>query len=61
MIIGKLVGQIQISLGRALAGYVLAVCLAIPAGIVTGWWKLANDTLGSVLEMLRPVPALARK
>jgi NitT/TauT family transport system permease protein len=56
---GKLLSQIQISLGRALAGYLLAVCLAIPAGIVTGWWKLANDTLGSVLELLRPVPALA--
>ncbi len=56
---GKLLAQLQISLGRALAGYLLAIVLAIPAGVITGWWKLANDTLGSVLELLRPVPALA--
>ena len=56
---GELVGQLQISLGRALAGYLLAVALAIPMGILTGWWKLANDTVGSILELLRPIPALA--
>ena len=56
---GPLLGHIQISLGRALGGYLLAVSLAIPAGVITGWWKPANDTLGSILEMLRPVPALA--
>jgi NitT/TauT family transport system permease protein len=56
---GNLLSQIQVSLGRALAGYALAVCLAIPAGILTGWWKLANDTVGSVLELIRPIPALA--
>jgi NitT/TauT family transport system permease protein len=56
---GRLVGQIQVSLGRALGGYLLAVVLAIPAGVITGWWKPANDTLGSILELLRPVPALA--
>jgi NitT/TauT family transport system permease protein len=56
---GRLLGQLQISLGRALGGYLLAVALAIPAGVITGWWKPANDTLGSVLELLRPVPALA--
>jgi len=56
---GELTGQLQISLGRALSGYLLAVVLAIPFGILTGWWKLANDTVGSILELLRPVPALA--
>jgi NitT/TauT family transport system permease protein len=56
---GKLLEQLQVSLGRALGGYLLAVVLAIPAGVITGWWKPANDTLGSLLELLRPVPALA--
>lgn len=56
---GTLLDQLQISLVRALGGYLLAIALAIPAGVITGWWKPANDTLGSVLELLRPVPALA--
>lgn len=56
---GTLWGHLEISLFRALAGYLVAVLVAIPAGIATGWWKPVDDTLGSVLELLRPIPALA--
>jgi NitT/TauT family transport system permease protein len=56
---GKLWEHLQISLGRAGVGYLLAVALAIPAGMLTGWWKVADHTLGSILELMRPVPALA--
>ena len=27
--------------------------------MLTGWWKVADHTLGSVLELVRPIPALA--
>jgi NitT/TauT family transport system permease protein len=33
--------------------------LAIPLGVAAGWWKSIDHTLGSVLELLRPLPALA--
>jgi NitT/TauT family transport system permease protein len=56
---GTLWEHIQISLARAGIGYLLAVALAIPAGVLTGWWKVADHTLGSVLELVRPIPALA--
>jgi NitT/TauT family transport system permease protein len=56
---GTLWEHVQISLRRAGVGYLLAIALAIPAGMLTGWWKVADHTLGSVFELMRPVPALA--
>ena len=56
---GTLWMHLQISLGRALVGYLLAIVLAVPAGMLTGWWKVADHTLGAILELMRPVPALA--
>jgi NitT/TauT family transport system permease protein len=56
---GTLWQNLRISLVRVVAGYFVAVALAIPAGIAAGWWKAIDHTLGSVLELLRPVPALA--
>jgi NitT/TauT family transport system permease protein len=56
---GTLWEHLQISLRRAAVGYLLAVAFAIPAGVLTGWWKLADHTLGSIFELMRPVPALA--
>jgi NitT/TauT family transport system permease protein len=56
---GTLWQNLRISLMRVVLGYLVAAVLAIPAGIASGWWKSIDHTLGSVLELLRPVPALA--
>lgn len=56
---GTLWTHLKISLSRALVGYLVAIALAVPAGMLTGWWKIADHTLGSILELMRPVPALA--
>ena len=56
---GTLAKHLQISLARAATGYLIAAALAIPLGILCGWWKLLDDTLGSVFELLRPIPSLA--
>jgi NitT/TauT family transport system permease protein len=56
---GTLWHNLRISLVRVVAGYLVAAVLAIPAGIAAGWWKSIDHTLGAVLELLRPVPALA--
>ena len=39
--------------------YFVAMALAIPLGIAAGWWKPFDHTIGSILELLRPLPALA--
>jgi NitT/TauT family transport system permease protein len=56
---GTIIEPLLTSVRRAVVGYVLAVALAIPAGMVTGWWKVADHTIGSVFELLRPIPAVA--
>jgi NitT/TauT family transport system permease protein len=56
---GTLWQNLRISLVRVLAGYFVAMALAIPLGIAAGWWKPIDHTIGSVLELLRPLPALA--
>ena len=56
---GVLWDQLKVSLVRVGLGYLLAAALAIPLGVVTGWWSLASQTVGSFLEILRPIPSLA--
>ncbi len=56
---GTLPHHLQISLGRAVVGFLLAAVLAIPLGLLTAWWKVLDDTVGSALELLRPIPSLA--
>lgn len=47
------------SLLRVGCGFFLAVCTAIPLGIVTGWSKFLRDMLSPVIETIRPIPPLA--
>jgi NitT/TauT family transport system permease protein len=56
---GAIWANLKVSLVRVLLGYGLAAALAIPLGIAAGWWKSVDNTLGSVLELLRPIPSLA--
>jgi NitT/TauT family transport system permease protein len=56
---GTLWQNLKVSLVRVAAGYALAAALAIPLGIAAGWWKPVDNTIGSLLELLRPLPSLA--
>jgi len=56
---GTMVKHLQVSLTRAVIGFLLAAALAIPLGMLTAWWRVLDDTLGSALELLRPIPSLA--
>jgi ABC-type nitrate/sulfonate/bicarbonate transport system permease component len=47
------------SLLRVGCGFVLAVCVGLPLGIVLGWSKVLRRIISPVLEMLRPIPPLA--
>jgi NitT/TauT family transport system permease protein len=56
---GTLWQNLKVSLLRVFAGYFVAMALAIPLGVAAGWWKAFDHTIGSILELLRPLPALA--
>lgn len=56
-------GQLGIHFGasiqRSIIGFVLALALAIPLGLVIGWYKLVAETLNPLLELFRNTTALA--
>jgi NitT/TauT family transport system permease protein len=47
------------SLGRVLTGFVLGVLLAIPAGFLMGWYRLARGMVEPWVQFFRTVPPLA--
>lgn len=56
---GSLASNIAVSLMRVLAGYILAVAIAIPTGIVMGYYSLIFRLFNSFLGLFRPIPPLA--
>ena len=47
------------SLTRILTGFVLAAVLGVATGVLVARSRLAEDLLGPVLEVIRPIPAIA--
>ncbi|WGD32262.1 ABC transporter permease [Ancylobacter sp. WKF20] len=56
---GELQSHIGASLTRSLIGFGLAVSVAVPLGLVIGWYSRARDFLSSALEFFRNTSALA--
>lgn len=56
---GSMVQNIVVSLWRVLAGFVLAVILAVPLGIWMGYSRTIFNLLNHFLGLLRPIPPLA--
>jgi ABC-type nitrate/sulfonate/bicarbonate transport system permease component/ribosome-associated translation inhibitor RaiA len=53
---GDLIVHIANSLVRVLGGFIIAVIVAVPVGLLIGVYSLADDLLDPVLEFLRPIP-----
>ena len=47
------------SLGRVVSGFLLGVALAIPAGFLMGWYRLARGLVEPWVQFMRTVPPLA--
>src|SRR5271167_444472 len=56
---GLLWKYIADSLFRVGTGYVAALLLAIPLGIILGYYSKAADTVNPVIQVLRPISPLA--
>ena len=56
---GSLLANVGISLARVLFGYLLAVVLAVPLGILMGYFAPAHRLLNSFMALFRPIPPLA--
>jgi NitT/TauT family transport system permease protein len=56
---GQLSEHLQASLVRSLAGFGLAIVLAIPLGLLIGWYRPVSDFLVPLLELFRNTSAVA--
>ena len=51
--------HILASLERIWVGFAIATVLGVGLGLLIGWFRLASDTLLPLVELLRPIPAVA--
>ncbi|GGX05244.1 ABC transporter permease [Streptomyces malachitofuscus] len=56
---GQLADNARASLVRSFSGFGLAVALALPLGLLIGWYRPVADLLGPLLEVFRNTAALA--
>jgi NitT/TauT family transport system permease protein len=56
---GTLLKHTIASLFRVTLGYYLAILLALPLGILLGWWKPAQMACNAFIQFLRPISPLA--
>jgi len=56
---GSLLSNILVSLIRVMVGYIFAVIVAIPLGIMMGYYSLVFNLFNNFLGLFRPIPPLA--
>lgn len=57
---GFYIGQhVLASLGRIFYGFGLAAVIAIPLGLLAGWFVPVQQITGPIVELIRPIPPLA--
>ncbi|MGI8785275.1 MAG: ABC transporter permease [Acidobacteriota bacterium] len=56
---GLLVKYVVASLFRVTWGYLLAVALAIPIGLLLGWYRRGEKAFNPLIQILRPISPLA--
>ena len=56
---GVLISDIGVSLLHFLIGLGGAIFVAIPIGIIMGWFKAVDNVVDPIVELLRPIPPLA--
>jgi NitT/TauT family transport system permease protein len=56
---GQLLAHVQASLGRSLLGFALAICCAVPTGLLIGWYRPFASFVSPLLEAFRNTAALA--
>ena len=56
---GALLPDVVASLRRALLGYGIGACLGVLTGVVTGTRRWANVGLGTLFQIIRPIPPIA--
>ncbi len=56
---GLLIGDLLASLGRVVAGFVIGIAVAVPAGFLVGWYPVVRKLTEPWIQFLRTIPPLA--
>lgn len=56
---GQLWDNTRASLVRSLAGFLIAIGVGVPLGLLIGWYRPVSEILGPLLELFRNTAALA--
>jgi NitT/TauT family transport system permease protein len=56
---GQLTEHVVVSLERSLTGFLLAIVVAVPLGLLIAWYRPVADVLDPLLEIFRNTAALA--
>lgn len=56
---GSLIDNTIVSIKRVLSGFIIASLVAVPLGILMGYYKLVYSFLDTIIELIRPIPPLA--
>ncbi|MHC1586015.1 MAG: ABC transporter permease [Candidatus Hecatellaceae archaeon] len=59
MVSGTVPTHVAHSLLHFAAGYLLAATIAIPLGMITGWYGFARKIVEPIVEFFRPIPPIA--
>jgi len=59
LVTGVLTRHILISLARSFIGFTVAAALGVSLGIVMGWSKRVYRVVDPIIELMRPLPAIA--
>ena len=59
LITGSLLDNTVISLARVMLGFLLATGIAVPLGLMMGYFPVVERFVDSTVEMFRPIPPLA--
>jgi NitT/TauT family transport system permease protein len=44
---------------RVLAGFAIATAIGVPVGVLIGWYRLVENLLDPLIQMIRPIPMTA--
>ena len=56
---GEIPGHLTASAGRALSGFLIAIVIGVPLGLVIGWYRRVGEILNPLLELFRNTAPLA--
>ncbi len=56
---GSLIDNAIVSIKRVLLGFIIAAILAVPIGILMGYYRVVYNFLDTIIELIRPIPPLA--